>query len=98
MQAPLKDCLAPYVFPSTFLSGNMEECHSPKTQFVVSSTKSHRACFMASLDINITSKVEMKILSTGSSDALIYALSSYVNEMLICVSSASCKIDLLYPF
>lgn len=67
-------------------------------QFVVSSAKSHRACFMASLDINNSSKVEMKILNAGCSDALIYVLSSYVNEMLICVSSASCKIDLLYPF
>lgn len=43
-------------------------------QLVVSSTKSHRTCFMAFLDINSSSKVEMKLLNGVSSNALIYDL------------------------
>lgn len=39
VQALLKDCLAPYVLPSTCLSVNLEECHTPKIHFVASSTK-----------------------------------------------------------
>lgn len=50
---------------------------------VVNSMKSHRACFMAFLDINSLSKVEMELLNGVSSNALIYDLTSYVNKMLI---------------
>lgn len=97
MQASLKGYLAPYVFPSTCLSVNLEECHSPKMHFVASSTKRHRTYFMATLETNNLSKIEIKILSAVISNVL-FCLTSHMNKMLICVSSIPCKISLLYPF
>lgn len=69
----------PHVFPSTCLPVNLEECHSPKMHFVASSTKRHRTCFMAYLDINNLSKIEMKILNAVISN-VIYVLSYFSHE------------------
>lgn len=78
------------------LSDHMEKCHNPKTQFILSSTKSHRICFMAFLYINNSSKVETKVLNGVSSNALIYVLSySPCEQNANCVSVTPCKIALL---